>query len=938
MAQYIDLDNRIGINANPANSPWNAQHWRDICREMSGIRGCAPAVHFRNSINDSNQSLVSEDDRIFKVSAKRRIYVWGVEMYAGGYDTLKISWRNLDSSSNFVQIKGTGINYIWDLESSSPYYSSSSWNQDGTGGIGGGTPQNGLSYLFHGGGVPYPAQTWASHSSSPYYYYDPRIYFYENSPLGDFLATYGPLSAELGLATYDTTALNNIRCFTFLKEGEYLLEIDESASPWYNSFVSFNSSIQKDPIQFYNYFVNSPIQYSSNEALYGTPKEWISSDNSFVKNSGQRYRSQFTKKIIIKVYNEDKDLVNNSVFNKTFKTYSPGNCHYDDAISSPYVSVSGYGSEWGGSKIDTSESSFKFIKLKNSIQSNDASISFISSSERFSANIWRYSNQIVKKTINRRHICVDGITISSNKSMFHIDDPDVEKIESGTINSGFDLWYIDLRAATFKNCTFKNIDFSSPKNKKCFSGSLFENCIFENCSVNVFGDSILFDHCTFRGRPGYGNSEDSISLVSSNSCLFLGCNFENTSRGLYFKLNHGPTCDNAIFRCKFNGNVMHDGGGELFSCSYPEADRIDFDKNYYLNGDATQTSVDSIEWTAAYRNEFSRNMFFENRISSSNYGTIGVDSGFSRANFCWGSGFYTPMIIADKCSFNSKSASIYFTVCYCVASQFNMSFNDNTLHSRFAYNTINGLHKKNIMGSTSGYDSLKNIGHSSFGFYGENDRTTSESPWYCRATYSMGNRIFSNQIQCWGREYFDLVPDSTNFSNLACSMSFYHNVFVLKSNPGGVSMNFNQQTLNSDWANVSLQAIDSYDSPSTSDQIGKYVNAAYKNRFYLPTIDNRLQDPFDGINATNLDPSSSGYYNNSVGLCRAIYKIENSNTYRIDIDLWNSLPNSPIVPITGLNNQTVPVPGGYFHPNETLVFERNFNNALIDNLYFYRGE
>ena len=45
MTQYIDTSL---INDNEF---WDASSWRKMCRELAGLRGLAPAVHFHNNVN-----------------------------------------------------------------------------------------------------------------------------------------------------------------------------------------------------------------------------------------------------------------------------------------------------------------------------------------------------------------------------------------------------------------------------------------------------------------------------------------------------------------------------------------------------------------------------------------------------------------------------------------------------------------------------------------------------------------------------------------------------------------------------------------------------------------------------------------------------------------------------------------------------------------------
>jgi len=88
-------------------STWRSNTVRHVSRETAGIRGCAPAVQTRDTANDSNSDLSAPDDRIFSVQLGKQIYFWGMEMYAGGIDTINVYYRE-NSSSKWRIIKGTG--------------------------------------------------------------------------------------------------------------------------------------------------------------------------------------------------------------------------------------------------------------------------------------------------------------------------------------------------------------------------------------------------------------------------------------------------------------------------------------------------------------------------------------------------------------------------------------------------------------------------------------------------------------------------------------------------------------------------------------------------------------------------------------------------------------------------------------------------------------
>jgi hypothetical protein len=935
MAQYIDLEKRFtfNINDNPHHLPWKAHNWRQVCRELAGVRGCAPAIHKRNSYNDSNQSLMTDDDRIFCVNSNSKVYVWGVEMYAGGYDTLKIKWRSLASNGPFYQIKGVGAHY---KDGSDSYYSNSSWSQDSVS-IGRGTS---VEYLSQSNGIlNYPSQSFDEVSSSPYSIEDERIYFQEVISANNYLGQYGPDDQRLEQAAYTTLSLNNLRAFIFKKEGEYVLEIDESASPWYNEEYDglyesisdpyldpYVSSVQssnfynpQEPLSYYSSNVFEPISYVSNSYLYGTPQEWINNNtyyfNSFVKNSGNIYRSCFTKKITIKVFNENVDLVNGSIISQKDGVFDPNTLLKNYYIYTPYISLNAYSSSWSNSYNNKNKF---FIQLNNSVEKLNY-IDMVDSSQRFSKESVRYSYKIDKKLINRRYIKIKGLSILGDSNRANFDESSfIDELSSSSYT-----WHIDYRGSNFEDCIFSNVDFGSEKNSNIFSGCSFKNCKFYNCVVSIFGDSMLFENCVFSGMANSKTSSSNFDLFSGSSNIFIDCTFEGMNTIFSLNCKDGPICDNLWVRCAFSMNTTHGKDSGLLYFKYENDNKYYFDLNKFSIAESSITGVDDIEWTAKYRCECSRNMFIDNRIYDGVLCSIGSSNVFSRANLFWGNIFYSPVHIDIDANISSKSASMHEVYSYNIFNKLNFKISDNVFHLRFMNNVVNEPHKFSSTGFYGGYKISANIGSAWIGAFGEYVKDDSISPWYCLATYSMGNKIINNKFINWSKEYMDAIPTATKYSNLACSMSVYQNFFLINKS----SLNYNQSSLNSDYNNTLLDYLDEYSTPNTEDRIGRFVNVAYKNVFYLPNIQGRLQDPFDGINPnpSSLSFSSPDYINNSVGLCRAVYKkqykldeefpydsyahepynpyigldpYENKqvifqNFYRIDISIWNSLPEYP---------------------------------------------
>lgn len=939
MAQYIDLEKRFNFNmdANPKHLPWKSHTWRQVCREMSGIRGCAPAVQKRTNLNDGNSSVNAEDDRIFHAHIHKKIYIWGVEMYAGGYDTLRVKWRSLGASDDFVSIKGIGCHYADGVDA---FYADSEWSVEGAS-VGKGTPKD---YLESSNGfLSYPAQSFEGFSSNPYADNDERIYFQELSPYSSSLAAYGPDDQYLQQAAYTTISLNNIRSFVFLKEGEYLFEIVESASPWYNfdqnenvnpysdpyydpySYAEIKSKFHnpQEPYGFYESNTYSPILYSSNQYLYGTNSEWINNNiysyNSFVKNSGQIYRSCFTKKILIKVFNENVDLSSGDAFTYLHGKVKPNSILTNYYVYAPYANIKSYGSEW----ISSIETKNKFfVSTSDSIESLYYT-DVVKESDRFSNEQFRYSKNVSKNLVNRRHTVFRGLSIFGYNQVVNFDETGIDNASNQSADKKY--WYVDYRGSVFEDCTFKNVNFNSSENKSIFSGCSFINCKFYNCILSISADSALFEKCLFSGFADSMNESSNFELWSGNSNLFVECNFENLNTLFSVNCLNGPVCDNAWFKCCISLNTTAGKDSGLLYFKYDNANIRYFDLNKFAYLEQSTSGSDDVEWTAKYRHECSRNMFFDNRIYDGALCSLGSKNAYCRGNFYWGNVFSSPVFINYENSIDNKSASLHDVFAYNVFNKLNLRISDNVMHLRFLNNVVNEPHQFSSSGFYGGYRSDSDRGVAWMSAIGEYEKEESISPWYCRATYSMGNKLINNMFINWSREYMDSVPTATFYSKLACSMSVYQNFFLVNKD----SYAYNQIGLNADYNNTLLDDLDEFSTPGTDDGIGRFVNMAYKNVFYLPYISGRLQDPFDGINPNplDLDFRNVNYDKNPIGLCRAIYKKQYrqeygqinpydayesyqvnpyeqvdpyalkqvifENFYRIDILLWNYIPNQP---------------------------------------------
>ena len=792
MAQYIDTS----LIAN--SEFWDASRWRTMCQELSGLRGLSPAVHFRNSANDNNTSLSVADDRIFRIHTHNRIYVWGVEMYAGGYDTIRIYWRSdaPDSSwsldSGWKLIKGAGA-YCTDSFNIANNNPSSNPNN--------GTPEEALAGTGTGlhfpQSTPDPSGITSSGNSS---FYD--NWLVEMLHSGNIYGMAGPSpSYDSGGKSYTTKASNFLRCFMFLKEGYWKIVLDETASKWY-------IPNDGDPPDVHSNWFNangrlSAVDYVSNPVLYGSmPGHVDSSKNLQVSSTGVRYRSSFTKTLNIQSFKPEKDLVTEDTFTSQSTTLTSNILNNDYVVTRPYTRVAGYGAQWGGSlNNDVIYKDIRFIKTQNS-SGQDGTIgnpdtSVIGPSERFSNVEWRYTNNFIKRTINRRHLYLDGVTISSDQKATYIWDTTPTTVNADAPANPFagisglaKGWLVDFRGSVFKNCTFKNVIIGS-SSQSCWSGCSFVNCKFSNCSVSVNGDSILFAECSF-----YGCAPDNYSMFGSESltsCAIISCQFISNDRTLSFESIKGPVSDNLFWRNIFDGSVNSNGGSELIVVSFPQYNRESAQKFCF-----EETGLTKIEYIAQ-QHEYSRNMYVFNRFFGTVHCNVNSASTFSRANFFYSNTFDGISIapinpdIQDRCLYESWAHNFI--------NKLSIVLDARTYHFRFLLNSIGEPHRHGDKNSNNSY--ARSAGEK-YPWISAEDGVVA-GPWYCQNSTSMANKIIKNIISNWGDFFMD------NSKGPCSAFQNFHHVY---------DPDFNTTA--------------SSDSYWGSGSKWKYVNVAHRNFFFSP--------------------------------------------------------------------------------------------------------
>ena len=797
MAQFIDP-----TNTELAKFPtWRAHTGRQLAREISGVRGCAPAIHFHDTVNDNETSSAKDiDDRIFTVYTGDRIHVWGQEMWIQNtrgdgvslqFDSLNIYYRahGSTSESDWLLVKGTSV---YGKQSATPTEFHPNANLSGfnsalpyyNGGDGKGT-----SYYGPTGSSPPQPNKFSYLIEEIVLGYNEGV-FYGAGGGSSYKNMDGNSNTS---AIYNQASMTNVRCFSFTREGQYKLEIDETwswkagstmpAKTTKNNYYADATTVaagQTDKWKRNNLF--EPVDYTSNTGLYGTLPEQLKSFTGL----SQTYRSNFTKKIIVNAYNHSKDLVTKTTISKpTNITLTANAITTGTVITKPYQKVIGYGAV------------FQHITDGYFIGGTAGEYTgTTTASERFGKINQRW-NGAGQRLINRRHLWVEGLTVRGDTDLGKPSD-----LTAPIETTNTDL--LDLRGSVFRDCVFEDMNLNADQSNVIWGGTKFINCTFKRCVVNMQADSVLFIHCFFQ------ESAKTEQLNSSGiSSAYINCEFEGLSSLFTIDTNNSPCTDNFWFRCHFDSNVFDSAVKTSFGSTQT--------KSALLN--AVPTGKTLLEKQKL--REFSRNMFIANRVMRSDRFIIGNDNSFSRANFYTLNEISKCLIQTNINSTNNTSTTelsggSYYDIHYWNSySELRVILGENTCHFRFLNNHVyeTGFYSKSELQPTPIFSIVSNY---------ENPKNGSV---LCKHTSrSFANKIIGNVITGWDR-YFP--------KEIGSPCSIYLNFY----NPIGCQTCHAEQMWGNNKAsgangyfNEMLDKIDLFDSSK-----GKYINIAYKNILKTPT-------------------------------------------------------------------------------------------------------
>jgi len=820
MAQFIDP-----TNTELAKFPtWRAHNGRQVAREIAGVRGCAPAIHFHDTVNDNETSSSKDiDDRIFTVYTGDRIYVWGQEMWIQNTDrnrvsdygdALNIYYRAHGSTneSDWLLIKGTKE---YGHYSTPPYEAHPNSNL---------CKYSSTLPYFGSSGSSFYADT----ASRFVYVYEERVLgltddvFYSVGGGSSYQRTENWLASDGGYLSviYGQNSATNIRCFNFTREGQYKLEIDETWS-WKaggtmgervnkNNYYADASTVaagQGDKWKKNNLF--KPVDYTSNPGLYGTLPEQLKINTGL----SQTYRSNFTRKIIVNAYNHSKDLVTKGDITTTKPsniTLTANTISTGTVITKPYQKVIGYGAV------------FQHITDGYFIGGTAGQYTgTTTATERFGKINQRW-NGAGQRLINRRHLWVEGLTIRGDTDLGKPSD-----LTAPIETTNTDL--LDLRGSVFRDCVFEDMNLNADQPNVIWGGTKFINCTFKRCAVNMQADSVMFIHCYFQ-EPAKTEQLTSSGISSA----YINCEFEGLSSLFTINTNNSPCTDNLWFKCHFDSNV------------FDSTVKTSFGSLQTKSGLLTAVPVGKTLLEKQKLREFSRNMFIGNRIVRGNGCLIGTNNSFSRANFYTLNEFLSSscLITTNINSSNNTSTtelsggSYYDTHFFNSYSRLRVILGENTCHFRFLNNTISEtafyseseLQPSPIFSIVSNYENPKN------------------GSILCKHTSrSFANKIIGNYITGWDR-YFPKEIGSPcsvylNFHNpLGCKTCINTEMFGVDQTKNGLQRGY---------YNEMLDNIDSFDSNK-----GKYINIAYKNIFFNPNAVSFRTDNNAGVGTTT-DPTAA---------------------------------------------------------------------------------
>jgi|LakMenE18May11ns_1017448.scaffolds.fasta_scaffold9959516_10 hypothetical protein len=594
---------------------WKAYTDTQALKELAGLRGVAPSVRFLEKRPQS-----STKEKIYHVKTNTPIYLWGVEMFQGGYDCVTINRINSDGTLTLYKDSGGSIeNFI---------------NQD--------------KKVYNFNLTEYP--------SFDDFWSDPYLVNYIAG--GDTTNTSDDEIKKIVKSNFH-------RCFVFPNEGYYKITLDERLNPLTGStgFVANYSESQYAPVtdvvsKSYFPWVYSDDLSTANKFVVTSKFSNLSSQEKTIGHfsppiQAVRTEYEFKREIIIRVIDETKDIVDGTTsISRRVIALNPG---LSDKLKYNLTPVSeGSGTKLGsfhikgnntfiggkelfnndnrtqytnGAGINTIrliyplpfltvgfdightnqgipiikntdledlyfDNDMEFAPIQKELyvgsQVNNGTLSGTSTVNGVT-NPYNPSNNnndsgLRKlKIINARNSIIENLNffgadgnLTASEPRFRGPNPWWIATHNLTeYNDRYQVKYaaLDFSGSIIRNCVFEGDSFTTMSfrsdqygiyTRYIFDGCTFENCTFRRCNFlgSCNGTGILIKNCKFEKAQKNGSISDStFGVFQADSMCIMGCNFEDLGRTFWIE-PYGPISNNIYIRCTDSRKSSQHTAGE----------------------------------------------------------------------------------------------------------------------------------------------------------------------------------------------------------------------------------------------------------------------------------------------------------------------------------------------------------------------------------------
>ena len=609
---------------------WQALTDTQALKELAGLRGIAPSVRCLEILPQQTTKT-----KVYHVRQNQQIYLWGVEMFQGGYDCVEIKKINNDGTETYEKLGGK---YISDfIENDKMVYN------------------NNL--------IEYPS--FSDFWSEPF--------------LIDTIDEDGTDKKII--------KSNFHRCFVFPNEGFYKIILNERLNPQTGEFgfVADYSQPQYKPISLI-FSRNKSSTDSGEDSGERAPIQRVLTDG------------EFRRQIIIRVIGENNDIITNTPLTTVTKDLGSKKLSKGELVTgsvpNPNFSITDVYPKRtifknGIIKTDLWDTNSVFDYTQNNAPAGTRQVSYDNISqlyflfnldpildtqldtftntpdleyhplnrhlyigkkksnngEYFSSTTFRNgtTNNFADSTeiegselkiINMRNLIIENVTFigsdhgadgnSSRSFPYRSSNPN----QTITFNNAL----IDISGSILRNCTFigsghgffTNQTYREVKTGFITDGSVVENCKFINTSflTGISCDGLLVKNCTWES-PVRRSSPSVISIYGGDSNCFMGNTFKCLGRSFFLDAA-GPIVNNCTIRCTTMLHGNHHTAGEILVIDQPQL------SGYGGSGFFKGVGGDTRKWiTCGY-------MSILNSVNSGGTSSYSISSYFAgcKLNFC----------------------------------------------------------------------------------------------------------------------------------------------------------------------------------------------------------------------------------------------------------------------------------------------------------------